>query len=49
MLKGIARRWIVYATGSIAALLSVGPGIFSFRYLTGVSPIGPKMLANLFT
>lgn len=40
---------ILNRTGwSLAAFLSVGVAIFSYRYLPGIGPLSPAILANLF-
>ncbi len=40
---------ILNRTGwSLAAFLSVGVAVFSYRYLPGVGPLSPGILANLF-
>jgi uncharacterized membrane protein len=37
------------AAWSLAALLSIGIALFSYRYVVGIGPLGDNVLANLFS
>jgi hypothetical protein len=44
----LAGRWTARLTWGLAALLAVTVALFSYRYLIGVGPLGPNVLANTF-
>jgi hypothetical protein len=47
-MMALTGRWTARLAWGLAALLAVAVALFSYRYLIGVGPLGPNVLANAF-